>query len=895
MFLGSKKSPPTVFVAKPTVRDGWSDHKVGLSGSDASISALAVTTHPGRGNKYLAVGKTDGNTSVWSYDFAATTNKIATSQSTASSPRLLVPVCRLDGSSALKATGKATLLIGKRFGSRDRGGDASTACTSLEWLPPGLAASTPLMLAAAYPDGVAVFHVSIPLVMDLKQLPSDSVSELSTASLDDPLSSVKGGRGGGGTPSLKKSGLTTNSTLDQAVLIAPLSAARTNIDHRIQRAVVSWINLGPRCMPAVSLLFEHLTSSDKQETVLVVGAIDQAPFGQSQVDEAKGTPRPIVVLCERSASIWINSQASKSAATIVGLNTTGSVIGSSSDGAIFAFSPHLSRRRKTKSKVTGSESTEVIDDRYFVSLSHPVSSEASGLNSGGFISTDTEDMLHVFSVYQRKRESLRDLPLSAGGRLSDTLGMTEPVLRHWLCRSVVGDKKSPKKSQMKSSSVDDGLHSGGGDEISTSGAETSVVTELTCASEDGTNLIPSRIVRSPSGKSAVVLFTPAFSSTGRVSVGSSGRGLEVVSHPVAYAMIDLDAKSQGLNSFELRRGIDVAFLSDDRVLILCEDQRSIQERSLSDDGTWSDGEALPLPFAATDDIDSMVARRVYVSRAMDTPRLLFVASRVADGRTCLALCDGLARDEVDSYPSIADLILMSGGTKSPRFWLDRQEHLLSLVTLPNHQDEQNPCLAVATQSRVMILSSSLRFMAGTHVKMSASSLVPLGSHCVAFCSSFSACGGGDAKIRYLSCIKKDSLSQGIIATLPGTKFGFAPHLLMAVRPDRLVYLSCHCGTRMVEHGENINSFLAPIPTTRPAFLLEPLIASALSQGGGVGSDISENETIQLLLRTLLERFGRKTSSFPHSENEGTGTLGECIGNRVCDISTYEHDFPFERC
>jgi hypothetical protein len=197
-----------------------------------------------------------------------------------------------------------------------------------------------------------------------------------------------------------------------------------------------------------------------------------------------------------------------------------------------------------------------------------------------------------------------------------------------------------------------------------------------------------------------------------------------------------------------------------------------------------------------------------------------------------------------------------------------------LITLPNHQEEQKPCVAVATQSRVMILSCSLRYIAGTFVKMPAPSLVPLGSHCVAFCSSSSVFGGGDAKIRYLSCIKDDSRSRGIIATLPRTKFGYAPHLLLAIRPDRFAYLSWHCGVRMVEHGENVNCFLAPIPMTRPAFLLEPLIASALSQSGGVGSDLSDNDTIQLVLRTLLERFGRKTSSFPHSENEGTGTLGE---------------------
>ena len=879
LFLSATESPPTVFVAKPTVRDGWTDCRVGLAGSDASISALAVTTHPSRGNKYLAVGQVDGSTSVWSYDLAATTNKIAASSTTASGPRLLTPVCRLDGAAALKDTDKATLLIGKRFGSRDQGSkpaDISIACTSLEWLPPGPEASTPLLLAAAFPDGVAVFHVSIPLVMDLKQLPSDSVSELSTASLDDAPSSTKGGggRGGGGTPSLKKSGPTTNSTLEQAVLIAPIAAARTNFDHRIQRATVSWLNLGPRAIPAVSLLFEHLTSSDKRETLLVVGSIDLTPFGRSKSDEDRGSPRPIVVLCERNASIQVDCQT-HSASGIIGLSAIGSVLGNG-DGAIFSFSPYLSRHRKTKNKSVG-----YTDDRYFVSLFHPISSEGSGLNSGGFISTETEDVLHVFSVYQRKRESLRELSMSAGGRLSDTLGMTEPVIRHWLCRSVVGDKKSTKKAQKKSSSVVDGFSSGG-DEVTTSGADTSVVLELTCASEDGTNLNPTRIIRSPGGTRAAILFSTGLSTNGRVSVGSNGRGLEVTSHPGAYAMVDLDSNSQRMTSFELRRGIDVAFLSDVRALILCEDQRSIQELTYSDDGVWSSGEALPLPFAASDNIDAMVPRRVFVNDSSGAPRLLFSASRVADGRSCLFLCDGLEGDEMNSDTSLAKLILLSDNTK--RFWFDRQEHLLSLVALPNHQEEQKPCIAVATQSRVVILSCSLRLMARFATKMPASSLIPLGSHCVAFCSSSSANGGGDAKIRYLSCIKDATRSQGIIATIPRTKFGYASHLLLAIRPDRSVYLSCHSGSRMVEHGENMNRFLAPIPTTRPAFLLEPLIASALSQSGGVGTDISENDTIQILLRTLLERFGRKTSSFPHSENEGTGTLGE-FGS-ICATHTY---------
>jgi hypothetical protein len=94
-------------------------------------------------------------------------------------------------------------------------------------------------------------------------------------------------------------------------------------------------------------------------------------------------------------------------------------------------------------------------------------------------------------------------------------------------------------------------------------------------------------------------------------------------------------------------------------------------------------------------------------------------------------------------------------------------------------------------------------------------------HTVAYCSL-------DFRIRYL-CSLDGKFSTGLLATLPVPRFGHADYHLMAVSPERFVYSQCHSGVRLVERGES-DTFLFPTASTRPALLLEPMVANALRSG-----------------------------------------------------------------
>lgn len=55
----------------------------------------------------------------------------------------------------------------------------------------------------------------------------------------------------------------------------------------------------------------------------------------------------------------------------------------------------------------------------------------------------------------------------------------------------------------------------------------------------------------------------------------------------------------------------------------------------------------------------------------------------------------------------------------------------------------------------------------------------------------------------------------------------------------------------------------PMPTTHPiASFLEPLVSNALC--------LKDKDVV---LRQVIDKFGRKKSGFPHMDNEGIGCLG----------------------
>jgi hypothetical protein len=99
---------------------------------------------------------------------------------------------------------------------------------------------------------------------------------------------------------------------------------------------------------------------------------------------------------------------------------------------------------------------------------------------------------------------------------------------------------------------------------------------------------------------------------------------------------------------------------------------------------------------------------------------------------------------------------------------------------------------------------------------------------------------------------------------------------MAVRPERLVYSQCHSGVRLEERSDSVDTFVLPTASTKPALLLEPMVVIAICEAGDPGEFTS-------LLRSVIERFGRKVAPFPHGDDEGIGSLGSGLTPAVFEL------------
>jgi hypothetical protein len=207
--------------------------------------------------------------------------------------------------------------------------------------------------------------------------------------------------------------------------------------------------------------------------------------------------------------------------------------------------------------------------------------------------------------------------------------------------------------------------------------------------------------------------------------------------------------------------------------------------------------------------------------------------------------------------------------EDPVLWLKDEEQVSYLVSLPWEQSIRGG-IAVATSHRIMILTPDLKILAQVYLSVPPSSLVPIGSYTVAYCSH------DDHMIRYLSGLPDSFGSSGMIAALPMPRYSYCPHWLLAVRADRLIYTPWHCGTRLVERGGSSHKFSLPTATTRPALLLEPMIANAIATGG-------KDTGMQPFFRTVVEKFGRKVATMTHGDNEGIGNWGAGMTPKVFDL------------
>uniref|UniRef100_A0A7S4S381 Uncharacterized protein n=1 Tax=Ditylum brightwellii TaxID=49249 RepID=A0A7S4S381_9STRA len=444
---------------------------------------------------------------------------------------------------------------------------------------------------------------------------------------------------------------------------------------------------------------------------------------------------------------------------------------------------------------------------------------------------------------------------------------------------------------------------GENEDYATGGADTSVICELTCGESHSSALVPHRIVRQMDGLRCAVLFISSISGSGGKSSTESegmigtdarveGKVMEPSPDPVAFTILDsCISKKNKQTTFKLHHGRDIVMLppsenGTESIIVLDSEGYTLSEftrTTIKDEvGTdtieWQKELTVPI-FKGASSVDDVIEGRRILALFTGQPRLMIVGTRYMDGRTCILFSNNLTPplEKAGKFCSLSDLMpgnesqVISGKEEMLELYLQQGEEVISFAELPSKKINEQSLVAIATQFRVMIISPvTAEILSEAPTRLACNSLVPMGSHCVSYCSASSATGCGIAKIRYLNCLEMD-FSSGVIATLPTPRCGYAPHLLLAVRPDRFIYLSSHSGTRLVEYGENYNKFLFPIPQTRPAFLLEPMVANALCQ---------DSDSVQTTLCTIVERFGRKVVSFPHEENEGIGCLGTGLTEKL---------------
>jgi len=827
VFLGgttTNNNQAVVHLGKPNVRDTWLTTIVSTS-NETTVTCLTVTTFVQRNYKYLAVSLSDGSVSVWTYEVAATTNRTTTG----GNEQALQPLCTL-------------------LQPAVNDDDTISICTHLTWMPPrSPGPSSILLLAAVFNNRtVAIYNVVLPLC---RQLTNEKEGEATTNK--NPLSPI---------PRLNQ--------LNEVVELVPIAISTTTEEQEIavETCCVAWINLGPIVPPYLMLVSKCGNSLHVSMATLNLPLYDRI----RSIDEVT-TDATLEILCNGQFPIQSSSLSSLQL-NVFSFGSLGSVF-CHCNGNLMLLYPTLGEASLLQHATTG------VPNPQFLSLTHAVTSTPLGIDDTGFVVSSSDkgnknnydDILHVHSnlhcqIQEQQQGTTTSQTVDTDEGDNQRVDWGIPTMRHWLCKSMVGDKKKvePKLQQQQTQEVV---------EFPTGGAETTVICEITtCGAADCFSLqqqqqqplTPYRISRDHTGDYCTVLFRPIFCCS-----KEKDKPAQVGVHPIVFALLDLTDSFK--KAFTLRYGRDVTFITRlqdrSRLLSLKVNENSIEEVFITDnkDISRNSQEAFvnEVKIFAKGSKDE---GRIDVHRLIATlsNRIFFVGLHKWKGVYCL-FSGGEWSDHSILSPSF-----LKG--KVPKLLLNKGERFLSLVEL-GAKDQSN--VAVATTSRVFIMTYNLNIIAEVASLLTCVSLSPIGSYCVAYFEylSVSRTSGG-ARMKYLSCLPQDNQKffTKVIATLPPTRYSYASYLLLAIRPDRFLYLSSQSGSRLASNDQEEQTFLSIIPLTRPILLLEPLVANALChevdrrKWGMVGS--------------IIEKFGRKSQSNPHSDKEGIGTLGAGISSAV---------------
>ena len=603
---------------------------------------------------------------------------------------------------------------------------------------------------------------------------------------------------------------TATTQLSQTFTIKPFGLARWPAVHH--RAFVSFCDLGPHTPPTAAVLLTGLdTNLDYARLALVTCQLPM--YGTPE----KNTMAPL--------QVWDTQICTKS-------HLPRGLVSCTYLPGFLYFSDNALHLVKFDN---------LPNRGGFGSLS--VGLTTSGTNYWGDAIDDKSGVLSVYTTYHCERRKASE----------DVWEWSEPTRRHWLIQTFLGDCKESMEDNANNKEEKE-------DEVVTGGTSSTAVCEL-----GGVGplykLVPYRVVRNLSGSHLAVWFhsfggdednmiAMLEEKDGKYSIAQFMNGREVVFLPNQASEDSATPFSQAL--VVSRNGGAISLW-----------QRKFNATTKTN---WQQSIGMacrPILGVDQDNKDDgyIECLQLGLTRSIDQVGLL-AAGLKGNGLCCIIA------GKLQPAEGLVWSNLLPNVKEDPVLWLEENEQVSFLISLPCEQAIRGG-IAVATNQRVMILSPELKILAQILQSLPPSTLVPMGSYTVAYCSH------DDYKIRYLSGLPDSFGCSGIISALPPTpQHSYCPHWLIAIRPDRLIYTSWHCGTRLVERGQSSNTILLPTAITRPALLLEPMIANAIA---------TKKDGTQTFFRTVVEKFGRKVATMTHGEDEGIGNWGAGMTPRVFEL------------
>ena len=237
-----------------------------------------------------------------------------------------------------------------------------------------------LLLSAAFQNGLAIFHVSLPVMSDksgVKPLPEPS----------------------------------SGSSLKESPRISPIVAKRWL--GKFDRSVSSWFEFGPHVNPCLSVL---LQSNESRSIRIAFGVINIPHYRKGPMTKEKLLPFRIF-------TSFVTQDPQSAPTFMVPAAKEGTIV-CHSDTKVFHVTPYIPRE---------SSGTSVH------SLWHPISTQPAGLTSIGeplneSYRSDKDGVIHVFSSLQCERNKA-----DSDGKLYD---WSRPTRRHWIVRTKAGDNKT---------------------------------------------------------------------------------------------------------------------------------------------------------------------------------------------------------------------------------------------------------------------------------------------------------------------------------------------------------------------------------------------------------------------------------------------------------------------